>query len=85
MALGEGVRYSVIAVVLRRHPSVAADTVQLLLRGRVTPLGVAENDDGEVLLSVTKREKCPSAREAAPPQRAEPLPFAPEGGTECST
>ena len=35
MALGEGV--SVITV-LRCHPSVAADTVQLLLRGRVIPL-----------------------------------------------
>ena len=77
MALGEGV--SVIAV-LRCHPSVAADAVQLPLRVRVTPLGVAENDDGEVLLSVAKRDEVTvSAREAAPPQRAEPLPFAPEG------
>ena len=56
VALGEGV--SVIAI-LRCHPSVAADTVQLLLRGRVTPLGVAENDDGEVLLSVAKRDEVP--------------------------
>ena len=54
VALGEGV--SVIAV-LRCHPSVAADTVQLLLRVRVTPLGVAKDDDGEVLLSVAKRNE----------------------------
>ena len=37
MTLGEGV--SVIAV-LRCHPAVTADAVQLLLRVRVTPLGV---------------------------------------------
>jgi len=56
VALGEGV--SVITV-LRCHPSVAADTVQLLLRGRVTPLGVTKDDDGEVLLGVAKRDEVP--------------------------
>ena len=54
VALGEGV--SVIAV-LRCHPAVTADAVQLLLRVRVTPLGVAKDDDGEVLLSVAKRNE----------------------------
>ena len=56
VALGEGVG---IIAVLRCHPSVATDAVQLLLRVRVTPLGVAENDDGEVLLSVAKRDEVP--------------------------
>ena len=56
VTLGEGVG---IIAVLRCHPSVAADTVQLLLRVRVTPLGVAENDDVEVLLSVAKRDEVP--------------------------
>ena len=56
MALGEGV--GVIAV-LRRHPAVAAGTVQLLLRVRVTPLGVAKDGSADVLLGVAKRDEVP--------------------------
>ena len=58
-----------------RRPSlppipVAADTVQLILRVRVTPLGVTEDDDERCSSVLPSAMKCPSAREAAPPQRA---------------
>ena len=51
-------RVRVIAV-LRRHPAVAAGTVQLLLRVRVTPLGVTKGGGVDVLLSVAKRNEVP--------------------------
>ena len=84
MTLGEGV--SVIAV-LRCHPAVTADAVQLLLRVRVTPLGVAKDDDGEVLLSVAKRNEVSigAGGGASAAGRAVALCAVGRGGTECST